>query len=136
MSVNYQSGTTMNKFIASFLILICCWSQVANSNQLFEFFDALHKHKKNLNTVEKLTQWVEELGLPEASQISATFTSFAVENKLNFAHIMARKYGITGVPAIIVDGRYRTSVGLAGSHEKLIEVINFLIDKAAQERAS
>ena len=65
-----------------------------------------------------------------------TFQSFAIENKLNFAKVMSRKYGITGVPAIIIDGRYRTSVSLAGGHEKLIELINFLINKAAQVRAS
>ena len=44
---------------------------------------------------------------------------------------MSRRYGINGVPAIIVDGRYRTSVSLAGSQTKLIKVINFLIEKAA-----
>jgi len=101
-----------------------------------EFFNALHVQRKNINSVEKLTEWARDLDISEADQIPATFTSFAVENKLNFANIMSRKYGITGVPSIIVDGRYRTSIGLAGSHEKLIEVINFLIDKAAQERAS
>ena len=66
----------------------------------------------------------------------STFNSFAVNNKLNFARIMSGKYGISGVPAIIIDGKYRTSVSMAGSHDALIEVINYLIEKAATERQS
>jgi len=99
-----------------------------------KYFDAIHQQRLKIDTVEKLAAWSEENGVSGQS-IKDTFQSFAVENKINFANVMSRKYGITGVPAIIVDGRYRTSVSLAGGHDKLIELINFLIDKAAQARA-
>ncbi len=98
------------------------------------FYTALHEHRKNINTLEELADWVADNGA-DAQSIIDTFYSFAVENKLNFSRVMSRKYGITGVPAVIVDGRYRTSASLAGSHEKLFEVIDFLIEKAAQARA-
>ena len=100
-----------------------------------KYFDAIHQQRLKIDTVEKLAAWGEENGV-SGQAIKDTFQSFAVENKLNFANVMSRKYGITGVPAIIVDGRYRTSVSLAGGHDKLIELINFLIDKAAQARSS
>ena len=98
-------------------------------------FKAIHEQRLQINSVESLAAWAEENGV-SGQLILDTFDSFAVENKLNFANVMSRKYGITGVPAIIVDGRYRTSVSLAGGHDKLSEVINFLIEKAAQVRAS
>lgn len=98
------------------------------------YFDAIHKDRRNIDTVEKLAAWAEMNGV-DGQAIQNTFNSFAVENKLNLANVMSRKYGITGVPAIIIDGRYRTSVSLAGGHDKLIEVINFLIDKSAALRA-
>ncbi len=98
------------------------------------YFDAIHKHRQNMDTVEKLAAWAEGNGV-DGQAIQNTFTSFAVENRLNLAGVMSRKYGITGVPAIIIDGRYRTSVSLAGGHDKLIEVINFLIEKATVLRA-
>lgn len=98
-----------------------------------EYFNALHVQRRKIDSLDKLAEWGSENGLdPQA--IRDTFFSFAVENKLNFTNVMGRKYGATGVPAIIVDGRYRTSVSLAGSHEKLIELINFLIIKAAEAR--
>ena len=100
-----------------------------------KYFDAIHQQRLKIDTVEKLATWSEENGV-SGQAIKDTFQSFAVENKINFANVMSRKYGITGVPAIIVDGRYRTSVSLAGGHDKLIELINFLIGKAAQARAS
>lgn len=43
------------------------------------------------------------------------------------APLMASRYGITGVPAIIINGKYKTNGKLAGSHEKMIEVMNNLI---------
>ncbi|MGB5707438.1 MAG: thiol:disulfide interchange protein DsbA/DsbL [Arenicellales bacterium] len=98
-----------------------------------KFFDAIHKDRKPFNTVEQVAEWAGAQGA-DPGAIVDTFNSFAVNNKLNFASVMGRKYGITGVPAIIVDGKYRTSVSMAGSHDELINVINFLINKAAEER--
>lgn len=99
-----------------------------------KFFSAIHDLRQNIDTVEKLAGWAEKNGV-DGQSILDTFNSFAVENKMNFADVMSKKYGITGVPAIIVDGRYKTTISHAGSHEKLIEIINFLIDKATLARA-
>lgn len=98
-----------------------------------KYFSAIHEQRLNIRTAEQLASWATDNGV-DGSKILDTFTSFAVQNKLNFSSVMSRRYGITGVPAIIVDGRYRTSVSLAGSHTKLIRLINFLIGKAAQLR--
>ena len=97
------------------------------------FFDAIHKERKPFNTVEQVAEWAAGFGA-DPQQFIQTFDSFAVNNKINFAQIMAQKYGITGVPSIIIDGKYRTNVSMAGSHDELINLINFLIDKAASER--
>lgn len=99
------------------------------------YFNAIHEQRLTIDTVDKLAKWSEEQGI-SGKDIKSTFNSFAVENKINFANVMSRKYGVTGVPAIIIDGRYRTSVSLAGGHDKLIELIDFLIEKAALARAS
>jgi len=100
-----------------------------------KFFDAIHKERRPFNTADQLAEWAKEYGAdPEA--VKKTMDSFAVNNKLNFAALMSQKYGITGVPAMIVDGKYRTNVSMAGSHEELFNVINYLIEKAAAERQS
>jgi len=40
---------------------------------------------------------------------------------------MPARYGITGVPAVIINGKYKTNGPLAGSPEKIIEVMDKLI---------
>ncbi|MEM7195485.1 MAG: thiol:disulfide interchange protein DsbA/DsbL [Pseudomonadota bacterium] len=100
-----------------------------------KFFDAIHKERKPFSTVDHLADWVAVNG-GDRNTVLDTWDSFAVENKMKFAEIMSRKYGISGVPAVIVDGRYRTSVSLAGSHEQLIKLINFLVKKAAEARTA
>ncbi len=100
-----------------------------------KYFSAIHEQRLNIRTAEQLAAWAADNGV-DGSKIPDTFTSFAVQSKLNFSSVMSRRYGINGVPAIIVDGRYRTSVSLAGSHAKLIKAINFLIGKARQQRSA
>lgn len=96
-------------------------------------FHAIHRAKRPLNTREQFADWAAENGA-DRDAVLAAMDSFAVESKMRFAGLMGRKYRITGVPAIIVDGKYRTSVQLAGGHEQLLQVINHLVKRAAGER--
>lgn len=100
-----------------------------------EVFHSIHADRRQLRTLKQFADWAAENGL-DRGEVTAAFNSFAVNNKVNFAQVMTRRYGISGVPAIIVDGRYRTSVSMAGSHETLLEVIDYLIDLAAKKRAA
>ena len=52
-----------------------------------------------------------------------------IDAKLRQAPALAAKYGITSVPAIIVNGKYKTNGTLAGTQEKMIDVVNELIKK-------
>ena len=100
-----------------------------------EVFEAIHGKRRPLNTPEQFADWGVSHGIDRA-ELLAALNSFAVDSRVNFAALMTRKYGISGVPAIVVDGRYRTSVTLAGGQEKLFEVIDYLIELAAKERGS
>ncbi|MNF93679.1 Thiol:disulfide interchange protein DsbA precursor [compost metagenome] len=46
---------------------------------------------------------------------------------------LAKAYQISGVPVLIVNGKYRFDVRSAGGEEQLLQVADFLID---QERAA
>ncbi len=54
--------------------------------------------------------------------------------KMRQAAATAGRYGVTGVPAIIINGKYKTNGPLAGSHEKMIEVINQLIQQESKAK--
>ena len=96
-------------------------------------FHAIHDERRSFGSKENLAAWAEQYGV-SGEDIVNTFDSFAIDSKINFSKVMTRQYGITGVPTIIIDGRYMTSVSHAGNHENLVDVINFLIEKARQVR--
>ena len=99
-----------------------------------KLFYAIHSEHRKLGDANSLAAWVEEQGY-SAQDVLDTYASFAVNTKLNYAKTMTKNYGIQGVPAVIVDGKYRTSVSQAGDFDTLFEVINFLVGKAAAERS-
>ncbi len=49
---------------------------------------------------------------------------------------MARDFGITSVPTVVVGGKYVTSGSMAGSFQEATKVIDFLIEKVRKERAA
>jgi thiol:disulfide interchange protein DsbA len=38
-----------------------------------------------------------------------------------------KRYGHRGVPAVIVNGKYLVSASLAGSNERMLEIMNYLV---------
>jgi thiol:disulfide interchange protein DsbA len=94
-------------------------------------FDHIHKDHKLIRNASELKAFFLEQGVPEAD-FDKTFNSFAVVTMTNRAKEARNMYGLTGVPTIIVNGKYRTTATLAGSNEKLLQVIDFLV---AKERA-
>jgi thiol:disulfide interchange protein DsbA len=93
-------------------------------------FEELHVRKKRINTEDSLREFFVKQGV-SAEDFDKTFRSFAVAIKLNNARLMTRRYALTGVPTVIINGKYSTSASLAGGNAELINVMNYLI---GQER--
>jgi thiol:disulfide interchange protein DsbA len=98
-----------------------------------DFFDAIQNKKEKLETEAELATFFAAHGVNE-SQFHEAYNSFAVDAKMRQAPLMASRYGITGVPAIIINGKYRTNGPLAGSHEKMIEVMDKLIKQESAKK--
>jgi thiol:disulfide interchange protein DsbA len=91
-------------------------------------FKALHEDKNKINDEAALQDFFVDQGV-SAEDFKNTFNSFAVSVKVNNAKQMTRRYSLTGVPTIIVNGKYSTSPGLARSNEGVIKVMNYLVEK-------
>jgi len=94
-------------------------------------FQALHVDKRRLFTQEELAAFFAELGVPEAD-FNTAYDSFDVDKKTRHAIAMTRAYGISGVPSLVVNGKYRSSAQAAGTYEDLLKVVDHL---AAKESA-
>jgi thiol:disulfide interchange protein DsbA len=97
------------------------------------FFHRIHVLRKQINTLDDLSTFLADYGKTE-DEVSAAFNSFAVDTKLRNAKILTAKSTASGVPAILIDGKYQTSASLAGSMDKLFPTVNLLVEKAASER--
>jgi thiol:disulfide interchange protein DsbA len=98
-----------------------------------DFFDAIQTKKQHLETEDELAKFFVAHGVNE-NEFRTTYNSFLVDTKIRQAATTAGRYGITGVPAIIINGKYKTNGPLAGSHEKMLEVINQLIQKESNSK--
>ena len=61
-----------------------------------------------------------------AEDFSKTWNSFEVNTRLRLGDDLTRRYGISAVPTIVVNGKYRTSAAEAGGYNELIELIDEL----------
>ncbi len=93
-------------------------------------FNAIHAERQRIGTQDALADFFAAHGV-DRDTFDKTFRSFSVETKIKRAKLMSERYGINGVPAIIVNGKYRTSGSLAGSNANMLRVVDQLI---AQER--
>ncbi len=98
-----------------------------------DLFYAIQSKKQKLTSEDQLAKFFAERGVDEA-QFRATYNSFLIDAKMRQAKQMAPRYGITGVPALIINGKYLTNGPLAKSHENMIKVMNQLIAQESQAK--
>jgi len=95
-----------------------------------EAFREINVRGNRLETPEKIEAFLTARGVSKAD-FQKTFTGFAVESKLARAADLNKRYRITSTPTVVVNGKYVTDASMAGSEDKLFEVINAL---AAREK--
>jgi thiol:disulfide interchange protein DsbA len=93
-----------------------------------DFFDTLQNKRQKLETEDQLAAFFTAHGVKEADFHEA-YNSFLVDTKVRQAEATPARYGVTGVPVLIVNGKYKVDGKSAGSHEKMIEVADQLIKK-------
>ena len=91
-------------------------------------FDAIHKEDRKLGSQEEVTQFFADKGV-SAEDFKKAYNSFDVDTKTRRAIALTREYGITGVPALIVNGKYRSSAQEAGDFATLLKLVDYLAAK-------
>jgi thiol:disulfide interchange protein DsbA len=108
--------------------------QLGQVNRLHDkVFDAYHVENLNLNDPGVLGGWVAKQGV-DRQKFEGIYNSFSTQSKATQGARLATTYGITGVPAFVIDGKYVTSASMTGSEARLFNVLDQLIAKARAER--
>lgn len=97
-------------------------------------FHAIHAEKKQLFDVASLATFVAEHGGDRKAFLDA-YNSFGMQQYISRAEELQRAYAIDSVPTLFVDGRFMTNANIAGGVDKVTQVLDVLIRKAAAARA-
>jgi thiol:disulfide interchange protein DsbA len=115
------------------------WSELARAYYAFKMmgaheqthkalFDAIHLQRQRLGSVDSVAKFAADLGLDE-KQFRQAYASFPVDTQIRKDIQKEKRYGHRGVPAVIVNGKYLVSASSAGSNERMIQIMSFLVEQ-------
>jgi thiol:disulfide interchange protein DsbA len=97
-------------------------------------FDAIHKDGRRLSTKESLADLFANHGVDRAA-FNAAWGSFGVDASLRRAEELVASYGLMGVPAFVVNGKYWTDVRRAGGYDEALKVVTHLVNLEKQQQS-
>lgn len=87
-------------------------------------FHAIHDKGQQIFDQKSQAKFFTQYGVPEA-KFNSLYNSFAITAKVSQANKLAQQYQLTGVPAVVVNGKYVVQ----GENSKVIEVVDFLLNQ-------
>ena len=101
-----------------------------------KLFEAIHKTKALDPTNEKAAiEWVTLQSGLDKLKVEQAFKSFTINTSLNRAAIVFRNSGATGVPSLVIDGKYITSSTMAGGNEQALKTADYIIGNVRADKA-
>jgi protein dithiol oxidoreductase (disulfide-forming) len=99
-------------------------------------FDAIHDPAPGTQrpmTEDQLAEFFTQFGVTE-EDFHSTFNSFQVSTLVARAESLQRRYRIAHVPTMIINGKYVTDGTMARNWPRLIEIMDYLVDRELSER--
>ena len=96
-------------------------------------YDNHHFDGKRLNEDKNLLEWLGSNGV-DSARFKQALDSHEVTIRVDEARKLLDAYKVKGVPTMVVDGRYATSASLAGGVKEMMDVLEFLVARAREER--
>ncbi|WP_347330137.1 thiol:disulfide interchange protein DsbA/DsbL [Marinimicrobium locisalis] len=91
-------------------------------------FTAVHQEGKRFNNAEQWADFLATYGADKETVLK-TFNSFGITSQVRQADSRVRGYKITGTPEMVVDGKYRVSSRMTGSHSEMLRVVDYLVEQ-------
>jgi thiol:disulfide interchange protein DsbA len=98
-------------------------------------FQGIHVKNQDLRQLPLLLELFDEQADVGEEDFNTVFSSFSVRSRVAQAKAKGRAYRVTGVPSMIVNGKYRIDGRMAGSNTKMLEVVDYLV-KLEEDGAS
>lgn len=92
-------------------------------------FEAVQKDGKQLFDQASLSKWYATKGVDQ-KKFNSLYNSFAVGTKIGRSQAGAKRYQLSGVPAVVVQGKYVVT----GEGSTVPKVVDYLVDKVRAEQ--
>ena len=96
-------------------------------------FSAIHDLGVDLRRPDLLARLFEREAGVSRKLFDQTFSSFGVRNLVQQAEARGRAYRISGVPSLVIGGRFRIDARMAGTTEGMLGVASYLIQVIQRE---
>lgn len=91
-------------------------------------FNEIHSKGNQLKSTEEIAKFLEGLNVSH-EKFTKTYNSFAVRAKVESAKKLSIAYQASGVPLLIVNGKYKFDIASAGGEQLATQVADHLIEK-------
>ncbi|MCX7162498.1 MAG: thiol:disulfide interchange protein DsbA/DsbL [Betaproteobacteria bacterium] len=97
-------------------------------------FVAIHEQRIAFKTDEAVVAWAASKGI-DAKKFGDALASFSMQSKVQRSDQEATAARISGVPSLVVDGKFLLNNEAAGNFDELLKLTDSVIAKARQERS-
>ena len=98
-------------------------------------FEGIHLGQQDLRQVPLLHALFEDSAEVSEADFNTAYNSFSVRSRVQQAKAKGRAYRITGVPTMIVNGKYRVDGRMAGSNSNMLAVVDYLVELEQQAQS-
>lgn len=92
-------------------------------------FHLIHAENQQILQKDAFAKFYTKYGVPEA-KFNSTYNSFAITAKVAESNKLAQQYQLSGVPAVVVNGKYVVQ----GEDGKVTQVVDYLINKERKSK--
>jgi thiol:disulfide interchange protein DsbA len=93
-----------------------------------DIFNAIHINGKRLQRKSEQQEFFAAYGVSE-DDFNKAYSSFTVKSRLQQGDKRIRAYRVSGVPAIVVNGKYLVDAASAGGQKNMFKVVDYLIEQ-------
>ncbi|THF65111.1 thiol:disulfide interchange protein DsbA/DsbL [Pseudothauera rhizosphaerae] len=99
-----------------------------------QVFRAVQEQKLPLHTESGASAWIAGK-VADPKRFMDAYKSFGVQSQVQRGNQLSAAMKISGVPTLVVEGKYLTASSMAGGHEGAIQVLDQLVARARSERS-
>jgi thiol:disulfide interchange protein DsbA len=97
-------------------------------------FIAIHEQRVTFKTDEAVVSWAAGKGA-DGKKFGDALASFSMQSKVQRADQEATAARISGVPSLVVDGKFLLNNEAASNYDELLKLVDTVIAKARKERS-